>query len=84
MIKVSCAWGEGPDVILTLENKPFMCYEPPTDLDKAINGFVYSGSMDLTQAQARELAADLLTAANACAELDEAYENYVKSEQGEE
>lgn len=84
MIKVSCAWGEGPDVLLTVENSPFMCYEPPSDFNRAINGYVYNGSMDLTQAEARKLAADLLMAAEACKELDDSYAEYVKNEKGEE
>lgn len=75
-IGASCTWGEGPDIMLVMDDKPFICYE---DLKKGRwkHGYVTKGSTDLTQQEARDLAASLLTAADACKALEDSYEEHV-------
>lgn len=79
-IGASCTWGDGPDVLVTLDGKAFICYENPKNdpppRGQWTHGYVSKGSFDLTQAEARELAAQLLRAADACKELEDALEEY--------
>lgn len=77
-VKVSCTWGDGPDVMVTFNNEVFILYENPHHLKNWSHGIVKKGSFDLTAEQARALAGDLLMAANSAEALDaqlEAYED---------
>lgn len=79
MIKASCTWGDGPDVMLTFEDDRFILYEDPKNdpppAGQWLHGYVSNGSTDLTQEQARQLAYELLKAADACREIEEAYKD---------
>jgi len=70
MIKASCTWGDGPDVLISLNGKPLVCHEDPKNdpppRGQWVHGYVSEGSMDLTKDEARELAAQLLIAAGQC------------------
>ena len=79
-IGASCTWGDGPDVLVTLDGKPFMCYEDPTGKDKATHGVVRKGSLELTRNEALDLAQQLFAAAAACKELDNSLKEYFKLE----
>lgn len=67
MIKANCTWGEGPDVMVVLEEHPFILYEEPQHQQPPrgdyINGFVAKGSFDLTVDEAKALAIGLNEAA---------------------
>lgn len=76
VIKVSCTWGEGPDVLFALDGKLFMCYEDPIHKDKARHGFITKGSMDLTADQALLLAKRLKGAAEVAKAMDRDLEEY--------
>jgi hypothetical protein len=67
MKKATCTWGDGPDVLLTIENDTFILYEDPKHLlpphgDYA-HGYVTRGSMDLTIDEALALSIQLKSAA---------------------
>lgn len=68
MKKATCTWGDGPDVLLDLEDDNFMLYEDPKHYKPPqgdpSHGYVTKGSMDLTADEARILAAQLEAAAN--------------------
>jgi hypothetical protein len=76
-IGVSCTWGDGPDILITLDGKPFICYEDPKNhpppRGQWVHGYVSKGSMDFTQAEARVLAAQLISAADACRDIEAGY-----------
>jgi hypothetical protein len=80
-VKATCAWGEGPDVIVTLEDHNFMLYEEPDGFKHSLFGDVKNGSFELTAEQALELAYNLTCAAKAAKELDESYARFVEHEQ---
>jgi hypothetical protein len=68
MKKATCTWGDGPDVLLTIENDIFILYEDPKHLlpphgDYA-HGYVTKGSSDLTIDEALALSAQLKDAAD--------------------
>ena len=73
-IKVSCTWGDGPDVLITFENHPFILYEdakndsPPKGQWK--HGYVSMVSFDMTAAQAEKLSYELRAAARTAKKLD--------------
>ncbi len=69
MIKASCAWGDGPDVIVVLTEHAFVLYESPT-MGNWVHGAVKNGSFDLTADEALNLAQRLIAAASEAKELD--------------
>lgn len=79
-ITAACTWGYGPDVIVSLNGKPFICYEDPKNdpppRGQWKHGYVSEGSFDLTQDEARRLAYDLLQASDSCREIGNTYEEY--------
>jgi len=79
MIKASCTWGDGPDVLITLEDKPFILYENPKNdpppRGQWAHGYVSQGSMDLTADEALDLAHQLYASATAAKGLDKSYKN---------
>jgi hypothetical protein len=80
MIKATCTWGDGPDVLLSLEDHRLMCYEHPHDYEHGVHGFINNGSTDLTADEAISLAMDLLKAAQGAKELDLAVEEQYQKE----
>jgi len=70
-MKAECTWGEGPDIILSLNNTAMVLYENPCDLDKWKHGVVKQGSLDLTAFEAHKLAMELLAAVNKVNELEQ-------------
>jgi len=78
-INVDCTWGEGPDVLLTLDGKLLMCYEDPIHKEQAVHGFVSKGSMCFTADQALDLAHMLTKAAETAKAMDRDLEEYDKN-----
>ena len=80
MKKVECTWGDGPDVLLSIENDIFVLYEDPKHQAPPRgdyqHGYVTKGSMDLTAAEALTLAAHLEAAANQALELERVCDEY--------
>ena len=79
-INASCTWGDGPDVLVTFENHPFILYEdakndsPPRGQWK--HGYVSIGSFDLTADQAIKLSYELRAAARSARHLDKSIKEY--------
>lgn len=69
-MKVSCTWGDGPDIVLDLSGSTLILFEDPINKDKWKNGTVSNGNMDLTAQEAKQLAQDLLMAAQEVEELE--------------
>jgi len=69
MIKVECTWGDGPDVVVTLEQHRFLLLEEPKDSHQFIHGVVQAGQIDLTAGDAELLAIQLQAAARKAREL---------------
>lgn len=61
-MKAECTWGDGPDVVLSLEGTPLTLLEVPTNTHCSM-GMVRRGCCDLTIVEARDLASQLLCAA---------------------
>ena len=84
-IGASCTWGDGPDVLVTLDGQAFICYEDPKNdpppRGQWVHGYVTKGSFDLTRNQALELAAQLFRAAGQAKDMDDSYAAHVKHEQ---
>jgi len=79
-IGATCTWGDGPDVMVTLKDKPYILYEDPSDHDHFMHGVVWEGSFDLTAKEALDLASRLQQAAFAAMELDRTAIEYEKRE----
>lgn len=62
-MKVECTWGQGPDVIVSLEGSPLVLRESPdSGKNRFLYGVVTKGDIDLTVDQARKLGLELLDA----------------------
>jgi hypothetical protein len=76
-VKANCTWGDGPDVLVSLDGMPFICHEDPKNdpppKGQWVHGYVSRGSFDLTQAEARRLAYELLEAAETCKAMEDSY-----------
>jgi len=83
-MKASCAWGDGPDVIVSLEGTKIILYEDPHENNHFKHGIVSEGSFDLTSNEAIELAHSLLMAARVAKDLDLSYNDYVEKEKRKE
>jgi len=79
-ITASCAWGDGPDVIVTLNDHRFILYEDAVGHSKYIHGFVEKGSFDLTAEEAFKLAEKLMNAGIAAQQMDKDLDEYVNKE----
>lgn len=66
-MKVECTWGDGPDVLLSLEGTKLILYNGPILSDPSEGGYRFGhttdGSIDLTADEALSLAAQLEIAA---------------------
>ncbi len=74
-IKASCTWGDGPDVLVSFENHPFILHEGPKNdpppRGQWFHGYVSVGSFDLTADQAIKLSYQLKAAARTARKLDQ-------------
>jgi len=69
-MKVHMTWGQGPDVVLSLEGTPLILQESPDfDRNRFLYGVITKGGVDLTTDQAHELGVSLLEAAQRAKEL---------------
>jgi hypothetical protein len=64
MMEVECTWGDGPDIVVSLDGKRVILYENAVGRNKFIHGFIENGSFDLTADEAEKLAGELMRAAN--------------------
>ena len=80
MIKVSCTWGEGPDILLTFKEHGIVLYEDP-DKTGFVHGHVNNASTDLRLDQAKLLVASLQMAIQHVEELEYSLEEYFKNEE---
>lgn len=80
LINATCTWGEGPDVLVSFENHPFILHENPKNdpppMGSWVHGYVSIGSFDLTADEAIMLADQLKKAAEAAMELDRSIKEY--------
>lgn len=70
-MKAECAWGDGPDVLVSLDGSLMILNEGPHDGEAWKHGAVSDGSADLTIDEAEALAGELLAAARQVRSLDE-------------
>jgi len=78
-MKATCTWGDGPDVMLSLGGHTMVLHEDPRDKDAWVHGTISDGSADLTADEARELASQLLMAADQADHLEDSFGEYCKS-----
>jgi hypothetical protein len=75
MFKAECTWGDGPDVLLVIEDRgnewPLQLLEGPTELERFSHGICEHASVGMTAKQARELAEQLLLASSKAEFLEE-------------
>jgi hypothetical protein len=75
MKTATCTWGDGPDVLLSLEDDNFMLYEDPKHnkppQGDPAHGYVTKGSSCLTADEALSLSIELRIAANEAKALNE-------------
>jgi len=79
-MKVTCTWGDGPDVMLSLDGSIMVIHNDPLDKDAWAHGTVSDGSLDLTADEAEELAYGLIASAKAARELKKSYAEYMERE----
>ena len=84
MIKTTCSWGEGEDILVTLEDHSFMLYEIPTYFDISTHGYIKNGSLFLTAEEAKKLAQELLLLVDVVDELNQKYFEASKKKPPEE
>ena len=75
MIRATCTWGDGPDVLIRLEDDSFVLYEKPRHRKAPqgdyVYGYVTCGSMELTADEALDLSIQLLEATRQAKQLDD-------------
>ena len=84
MIKTTCSWGEGEDILVVLEDHPVLLYENPTDFDRSKYGCIKNGSLFLTAEEAKKLAQELLLLVDVVDELNQKYFEASKKKPPEE
>jgi len=81
-MRATCTWGDGPDVILTIDGERFILYEDPQHIEPTKgdfkHGFVRKGSTDLTADEAEALGHQLINAAAQARGLDKLCEDHDK------
>ena len=79
MVTATCTYGDGPDVMIDLEDKRFVLYETPQHFNPPMgdykHGVVNKGSYDLTHEEALRLGHDLIAAAKAAEKLEKDLNN---------
>ena len=83
-IKAECTWGDGPDVLISIKNHPILLGNDVVDKHKSTHGIVKDSWIDLTQAQARKLAHDLLIAADQAKYLEDSIKDYCNNQSKKE
>ena len=63
-IKAECTVGDGPDVLIDLNQFPITLLDKVVAVDKFVYGMCYSSQIDLTISEARKLAEQLNKAAD--------------------
>ena len=86
-MKAECTWGDGPDVLVSLEGTVIVPYHEPKEKwdgkivkegpakGKFAHGIITEGSFDLTADESLELAHELRIAAERAKELDTSVKN---------
>jgi len=59
-MKATNTWGDGPDIILSLEGSKMILLEPP-EMGEFTEGTISKGNTDMTCAEAKTLAYELLS-----------------------
>ena len=70
-MKAESTWGDGPDVLVSLNGTPIILHHVPKDLNRFKHGAITEGSLDMTAEEALLLASELTTAALYAQEMDE-------------
>ena len=73
-MNTECTWGEGPDVLVVIDIPVLLLAE--VDKSRTRHGICNKSHLDLTAAQAKDLAYKLLTAAAKADELTQSYIDY--------
>ncbi len=83
-MRAVCTWGDGPDVLVDLNNTTVVLYEDPWSdpppRGKWAHGCVSKGSFDLTAEEAKALAAELISAAEQAEHLDKSYTDHCEAQ----
>lgn len=72
-MKAQCTWGDGPDIVLSLEGTSLVLLENPSKFNHFKRGVVSAGSADLTVSEAKQLCYELACAIQECEQLDKMY-----------
>lgn len=91
-LRASCTWGDGPDVLLVLEDDgegdALMAYEDPyfpkPPKGGAAHGYIRKGSMCLTATNAEALGHQLINSAKQAWELNKEYAKHMENRRDEE
>ena len=82
MMRAICTWGDGPDVLLTIDGERLILHEDPKHNEPpkgdCIHGHVTKGSIDLTADEAQALGYQLINAATQANGLDKLCERHDK------
>ncbi len=70
-MKAECTWGEGPDIVVSLDGTPLILSQEPEDLNRFKYGAITKGDFDMTAKEATQFAGELLSAARRAQELDD-------------
>jgi hypothetical protein len=75
MVKATCTWGDGPDILLTFEDHKIVLHEEPCG-GGFVHGTVGNSSTDLNITQAKALVTFLLMAIEQVEYLEQCAEEY--------
>lgn len=82
-MKAVCTWGDGPDVLVDLNNTTVALYEAPWSdpppRGRWAHGCISEGSFDLTAEEAKALAAELINAAEQADHLTKSYKDHCEA-----
>jgi hypothetical protein len=80
-IEATCAWGDGPDILVCVKGHPVLLMEEVSQKDKWKHGIVTNAQVDLTVEEAERLRYDLTMAILQVKHLEESYEDFCKAEE---
>lgn len=72
-MKAQCTWGDGPDIVLSLEGTSLVLLENPSKFNHFKRGVVSAGSLDLTVSEAKQLRYELDCAIQMVEDLERKY-----------
>lgn len=79
-MRAVCTWGDGPDVLVDLDNTTIALYEAPWSdpppRGRWAHGCISKGSFDLTSEEAEKLGYELIAAAEQSKELDKSFSEH--------